>query len=184
VRYTRSVRSPLPPLALAAALLVLDQWTKAWVLATIGVGERLASFGLGFHLTHTRNTGVAFGFLREFRLILGPVLIDGTVLLGFLNVVVGTGIAVVLVRRGAALGALTRTGLALVLAGAYGNAIDRLRIGYVVDFIHFQTSWLDFPVFNVADACVVIGAGLILLAAVRRGERPAAGAGTGSAAGR
>jgi len=186
VRYTLPMhRAPtLLPLVLAAALVAIDQVTKAWIVANVGLGERLASLGLGFHITHTRNTGVAFGFLREFRIVAGPVLIDGTVLLGIVNVVVGTAIAVYLVRRGAAAGALVRGGLALVMAGAFGNAIDRLRVGHVVDFIHFRTDWLDFPVFNVADTCVVVGAGLILLSALRRDEPRQAPAGGGSAADR
>lgn len=172
----------LTPLALATALVAIDQWTKAWVVSTIPLGVREASLGLGFHLTHTRNPGAAFGFLRDLNLIVGPVLIDGTVLLGLLNVIVSAAIVVYLVRHVAGLDAVSRTGLALVLAGAVGNAIDRLRLGYVVDFIHFQVGAFDFPVFNVADASVVIGAGLLLIAAMR-GPR-ASGAPEGSARGR
>jgi signal peptidase II len=168
VRYARTMRPATLPLTLAAALVVVDQISKAWVVATIPPGVREASLGLGFHLTHTRNPGAAFGVLRDLRIVLGPVLVDGTVLLGLLNLVVAIGIVVYLVPRGGRLDRLVTTGLSLVLAGAVGNAIDRLRLGYVVDFIHFQVGAFDFPVFNVADACVVIGAGLLLLSALRR----------------
>ncbi|CAN5850762.1 signal peptidase II [soil metagenome] len=170
------VRSSALPLALAVALVALDQWTKGWVVATIPLGVREASLGLGFHLTHTRNPGVAFGFLRDLQLIVGPVLVDGTVVLGLLNLVVSGAIVFYLVMRGSKLGTLTRVALALVLAGALGNAVDRIQLGYVIDFIHFQVGAFDFPVFNVADACVVIGAGLLLLTSLRRdapGERAA-----------
>jgi signal peptidase II len=171
VRYARPMRRPtLAALSLAAALVVLDQWSKAWVVHTIPLGVREATLGLGFHLTHTRNPGAAFGFLRDLNVIVGPVLIDGTVLLGLLNLVVGAAIVVYLARRAGRLDALSRTGLALVLAGAVGNAIDRLRLGYVIDFVHFQAGPIDFPVFNLADASVVIGAGLLLLAALRPDE--------------
>jgi signal peptidase II len=158
----------LTPLAAAAALVAFDQWTKAWVVDTIPLGVREASLGLGFHLTHTRNPGAAFGFLRDFSVILGPVLIDGTVLLGLLNLVVSAAIVAYLVRQAERLDAPTRMGLALVLGGAIGNAVDRLRLGYVTDFIHFQVGAFDFPVFNVADASVVVGAGLLLIAAMQR----------------
>ena len=72
--------------------------------------------------------------------------------------------------------------LGLVLAGAAGNMIDRLRLGYVVDFIHFRVGWFDFPVFNVADSCVVIGAALLVLASFlgERREQRAAQAANGA----
>jgi signal peptidase II len=162
------MRPILAPLGVAAALFALDKASKAWVVATIPPGVRETSLGLGFHLTHTRNPGAAFGVLRDFRVVLGPVLVDGTVLLGLLNLVVAIGIVVYLATHRGRLEPIASAALALVLAGALGNAVDRLRLGYVVDFIHFQVGWFDFPVFNVADACVVIGAGLLLLNVLRR----------------
>jgi signal peptidase II len=174
----------LVPLAIAAALVALDQWSKAWVAGTIPLGVREASLGLGFHLTHTRNPGAAFGLLRDFNLAVGPVLLDGTALLGLLNLLVGTAIVVFLAVRTSRLDAASRAGLVFVLAGAVGNAIDRLRLGYVIDFIHFQVGAFDFPVFNLADAFVVIGAGLLLLASMRRDEPRSADAAEGSAGGR
>jgi signal peptidase II len=161
----------LIPLALAAALVLVDQLTKAWVLATIPLGAREATLGLGFHVTHTRNTGAAFGFLRELQLVLGPVLIDGTFVLGLLSLAVSIGLVGYLLANGDRLTSGTRVALALVLAGAAGNMIDRLGRGFVVDFIHFQVGWFDFPVFNAADAAIVIGAVLIVLGTLF-GRRP------------
>lgn len=148
---------------LAAALLVaLDQWTKVWAQAAFATGDPLP-LGLGFSLTYVRNTGAAFGMLRGVEVPLGPVTVDGTFLLGLLSLVVAVWLVVHLLRHGRNHGAWTRIALTAVLAGAVGNMIDRLRLGYVIDFVHFQVGWFDFPVFNVADMLVVGGATLLLL---------------------
>lgn len=161
----------LVPLITAALLIALDQATKAWVVATVPLGVREHSLGLGFYITHTRNSGAAFGMLRDLQWVVGPVLIDATVLLGLLNLVVSAVLVVYLLTRGERLDTLTRAALTLVLAGAAGNMIDRLRLGYVVDFIDFQVGSFDFAVFNVADSCIVIGAGLLILSGLLDGRR-------------
>ncbi len=153
-------------LLLAALLVAADQISKAWVVAALPEGSREVSIGLGFHIVHIRNNGAAFGMLRNLHLQLGPLTIDGTFLLGILSAVVALVIAVYLLRSGRRLSTVTRVALALVLAGATGNMIDRFRLHYVVDFIHFHVRGFDFAVFNVADASIVIGAGLLLLASV------------------
>ncbi len=162
----------LAPLAVAAALVAIDQLSKAWVAATVPLGVREYSLGLGFHITHTRNSGAAFGMLRDLQLPIGPLLIDATVVLGLLNLAVSVALIVFLLRRGPRLGALTRWASALVLAGAAGNMLDRLLLGYVVDFIDFQVGAFDFAVFNVADACIVVGAALLVLGGLT-GDREA-----------
>ena len=155
----------------SALLVALDQATKLWAQARFGpTGDELP-VGLGFSLTYTRNTGAAFGMLRDLAIPVGPIVLDGTLALGLLSAAVAVGLIVFLLRRGAALDALSYAALTLVLAGAVGNMIDRLRLGYVIDFIHFQVGWFDFPVFNVADSCVVLGAGVLLIASFRDGRR-------------
>jgi len=161
--HSPAMRRRSRPLAIAAALVVIDQLSKLWVAANVPLGVREYTLGLGFHITHTRNTGAAFGLLRDLQWVVGPVLIDATVLLGLLNLVVSVGLIAFLVMRGALLDRLVRAACVLILAGAFGNMIDRLRLGYVIDFIDFQVGWFDFAVFNVADASIVIGAGLLLL---------------------
>jgi signal peptidase II len=103
---------------------VLDQASKAWVVATIPLGVREHTLGLGFHITHTRNSGAAFGLLRDLEWVVGPVLIDATVVLGLLNLVVSVALVVYLLVRGQRLDRLTRAAAVLVLAGAAGNMID------------------------------------------------------------
>lgn len=147
---------------LAALLVGLDQLSKAWVVGSMPLGAS-EPLGLGFSITHSRNTGAAFGLLRDLSVPLGPLVIDGTFLLGLLSAAVSLALTIYLLANRGKLGALTGTALALVLAGAAGNMIDRFRLGYVVDFIHFRVGWFDFPVFNVADTCVVVGAGLLIV---------------------
>ena len=153
-------------LLLAALLVAADQISKAWVVTALPEGSREVSVGLGFGFVRIRNNGAAFGMLRNLHLQVGPLTIDGTVMLGILSALVALVIALYLLRSGRHLAALTRVALALVLAGAVGNMIDRFRLHYVVDFIHFHVRGFDFAVFNVADASIVIGAALLLLASV------------------
>ena len=165
-------RRPLP-FALALVLIALDQATKSWVVAEVAIGERAASWLGFFHLTHTRNTGAAFGLLRDLRLDLGFSTIDGVQVLGLVSLLVATAIVVVLLRP-TRLDRLTVIALGTLLGGAVGNGIDRLRLGYVTDFIQTQAGWFDFPVFNVADIAIVVGAGLLVLSTLLHPSPPAA----------
>lgn len=152
---------------IAAALLVaLDQLTKVWAVGTFPLRGPSVPVGLGFHFTYTQNTGAAFGMLQR-----GPT---ATLLLGVLSAVVTVGLAVYLWRSGRTLSRVQVTAFTLILAGAAGNMIDRFALGYVRDFIHFYLPQYNFsfPVFNVADSCVVIGAGLLIVSSFF--ERPKA----------
>lgn len=160
-------------LLLAALLIAADQLSKAWLVTTLAVGSRERPLGLGFYIIHTRNNGAAFGILQNLYLQVGALVIDGTFALGVLSALVGLAIFFTLLGSGRRLAALTRISLALVLAGAWGNMIDRFRLGYVVDFVHFHVPGFDFPVFNVADACIVVGAALLLLASLVASGRAA-----------
>jgi signal peptidase II len=97
-------------------------------------------------LDYTLNTGAAFGILRT-----------RGILFALVAIVVSVGI-VVYYRAVAASPVLVRTALALVLGGAIGNLVDRIRLGYVVDFVDLR--W--WPVFNVADSSIVIGVCLLI----------------------
>ncbi len=139
---------------LAAVLIATDQLSKFWVVKTLTFGER-NPIGLGFNLTYTKNTGAAFGILQ-----------NSTLILGGLSALVSLLLIIYLVRQAKRIHFLQRSALTLILAGALGNMIDRFRLGYVVDFIDFYLPSInfDFAVFNVADSCVVIGAGLLMIA--------------------
>lgn len=137
--------------ALAAALIILDQIVKRWVVATYPLGGAGQYIGLGFSFTYERNTGAAFSLFR-----------GNPYALGTLSAVVAAVLLTYLIVRRKSIGTLQRYALSSILAGAVGNMIDRFRLGYVVDFIHFQIPSFNFAVFNVADSCVVIGAALLI----------------------
>ena len=149
-------------LIFAAALVALDQLSKVWAVNNFPLGGPSVPLGLGFHFTYTKNIGAAFGILQR-----GPA---ATLLLGVLSAVVALGILVYLLRNSRTLPRLQAWAFTLILAGAVGNMIDRFALGYVRDFIHFYLPNFNFPVFNVADSCVVIGAGLLIISSFF--ERP------------
>jgi signal peptidase II len=146
-------------LPLTLVIILLDQLTKNWVVKAFSEYERLELLPvLDFTLMY--NTGAAFSFLagasgwqRWFFVTLAFA--------------VSVGIVVWLRRMRADDQRLLGAGLALILGGALGNVIDRLRIGKVVDFVHVHWNDAYFPAFNVADSAITIGAGLLLLDALR-----------------
>jgi signal peptidase II len=138
-------------IALAAVLIGLDQIVKQWVVATYPLRGAGQYIGLGFSFTYEQNTGAAFSLFQ-----------GNPYALGTLSAVVSVAILVYLIRQRKTLGTLQRYALASILAGAVGNMIDRFRLGYVVDFIHFKIPGFNFAVFNIADCCVVIGAALLI----------------------
>jgi signal peptidase II len=160
--------------ALAAAIVGLDQLSKAWVVAEVPLGTRVASWGGILHLTHTRNSCAAFGFLRDQTFELGAFAISGVQVLGLVSLAVAVALAVWLARS-RTLAPFTRLALGAIMGGAIGNGIDRWRLGYVTDFVHAQRGWFDFPVFNVADIGISVGASALLLATFLGGRHdPAA----------
>lgn len=128
---------------LAAALVALDQVVKFLVRANIPLGEGVPFLPHILQLTYYQNTGAAFSLLNEHTWVLTLISAAASVLL-----------AVLLVRKTFS-HPLAMTTLSLVLAGAVGNLIDRLFMGYVTDM--FQTLFMNFPIFNVADICIVCG---------------------------
>ena len=137
---------------LAAALLVwLDQWTKLLVVQNLKNADPFVLIPGVLELGYVENTGAAFGILqgsRMFFLILTPV-----VCLFLLAVLLKTP------RRKKYLP--LNIILCFIMAGALGNYIDRLKNGYVVDFIYFKP--IDFPLFNVADIFITVGFAVLLL---------------------
>lgn len=154
-------------LLLVAAVLAADQVTKQIILATLAPGERLPVIDGWFQLRLIVNRGGLFGLFRDLAEIWRAALFTGVPILacvGLLAFLLRTPAAQLLLRRG----------LALILGGALGNLTDRLRYGHVVDFL--DVFWRDhhWPAFNVADAAICVGVGLILLdAGLRREPGPA-----------
>jgi signal peptidase II len=148
-------QSALSWLWLSAALIVVDQASKWLAVASLPYQVQVA-FVPGFwnwHLTH--NTGAAFSFLAN----------AGGWQHGFF-IALATLISVVLavaLRRVAREDWRNAFPFALIIAGALGNLVDRLRFGYVVDFVEWHAADSYYwPVFNVADSCIVVGAVLMV----------------------
>ena len=146
-------------LIFAAAWVVLDQAVKFLVRAAIPLHTSQTFIPGLFDLTYIRNTGAAFSIFSSHTWML-------TVLSG-----VATAVLLVLLLRRALPTRLGMVSLSLLLAGAAGNFIDRLAFGYVTDM--FETTFMNFPVFNVADIGVVIGGVLLVLTVLLSGEKEA-----------
>jgi signal peptidase II len=142
---------------IAGLIVVADQATKAVVLDRFDLGESATVIPGFFDLTLVHNTGAAFGFLNSVEFPFKTVVL-----------------VLVAVAALAAMGAyatmlppqqwVARLGLALILGGAAGNLIDRIRLGYVIDFV--DLSWKGgwhFWAFNVADSAITVGVSLMLL---------------------
>lgn len=145
------MRLPPGPL-LALAVLALDQATKWLALAHLDPYQPVAVTPF-FNLVLVWNRGVSFGLFAG----AGE---HGPWLLTLVAAAIGAFLLVWLYRETRP---VTRTALWLVLAGAVGNVIDRVRFGAVVDFLDFHAMGYHWPAFNVADSAIVVGAGLILL---------------------
>ena len=144
-------------LIFAAVWVALDQAVKFLVRAAIPLHTSQTLIPGLFDLTYIRNTGAAFSIFSSHTWML-------TVLSG-----VATAVLLVLLLRRALPTRLGMLSLSLLLAGAAGNLIDRLAFGYVTDM--FETTFMNFPVFNVADIGVVIGGVLLVLTVLLAGKK-------------
>lgn len=146
-------------LAISLPLYVLDLATKSWIVANFDLNGREQEVIRGvFWLHHAANTGIAFGLFNgteHANWAFGAISLTALALLTFFY------------RKGAFPGPFSRLAVALLVAGIFGNLTDRLMHGYVVDFLKFDFGFWPFhpwPSFNVADSCVVVAAGLLMIA--------------------
>ncbi len=109
-----------------------------------------------FNITHARNTGAAFGFLNAVDIPFKPYLMTAVAAIALVSIIVYS-------THAATQFPLSQYGLAGVVGGAIGNLIDRVRVGYVLDFIDVYWRGWHFWTFNVADAAISVGAGLLIL---------------------
>ena len=159
---TTPSRSSLPYLALSAAVVALDQASKFLIEHRLALFQSVRVLPV-LEITRLHNTGAAFSFLA-----------DGAGwqrwLFTALAIVVSLALTFWLRRidRGAR---VLACGVALIIGGAIGNLIDRLRLGHVIDFIYAHWERHYFPAFNAADSAICIGAGLLLLDSWLSGRR-------------
>jgi signal peptidase II len=141
-------------LLIALVFLCVDQFSKLWVKSALYFGERIILIPNILDITYVENTGGAFGIFgglsTPYKTIIFTVFALGAIALIIYYIIKIT---------------LESTsiycGLALILSGAMGNFIDRLRLGYVVDFISLHYKNYHWPVFNVADMTICIGLAVI-----------------------
>jgi signal peptidase II len=146
-----------PYLLLLSALVILaDRVTKNLIIHRIRPGFTITIIPGIFHLSHVLNTGAAFSLLEN-----AP---PNAVRLGLIafSVVAALVVFALLWRTGRTMSP-TSVALALILGGALGNLYDRIRFHHVVDFLAVKIYHYNWPDFNVADSCIVIGACLLLL---------------------
>ncbi len=129
-------------------LVVIDQLVKWWVRASIPLGQSIPFIPYLMDLAYVQNTGAAFSVFSRHTWLLTLISLAGSVLLA------------ILLWKKYFPGWVGKLSLSLVLAGAVGNLIDRAFLGYVTDM--FQTTFIHFAVFNVADICVVVGGFLLV----------------------
>ena len=149
-------------LLLSALIVLADQLSKSYITSHYGEFEFTTVLPI-LDITRMHNVGAAFSFLATASGWQRWLFIT-------LAVIVSIGIVVWLYRMPRSQGLLA-CGLALVLGGAIGNVIDRIRLGAVVDFIHFHWDRAYFPAFNIADSAITVGAACLILDALLEPKR-------------
>ena len=132
--------------AVFLVLLAADQILKYWVTQNLDLYESMPLIPGLVELKYIQNTGGGWSILSDYTWLLS--LLTSVILV----------VVLILLVRGIVRHPLGRWGCVLLLAGGLGNLIDRFRLGYVVDMFNFQ--FISFPVFNIADICVVCGMAL------------------------
>jgi signal peptidase II len=141
---------------IAIVVVLLDHWTKHLAASRIRMYAHIQVIPGFFRLTHTENSGAAFSLFADH-----PARWKTELLIAFS--VVAMAIVFVLLWKQSRTLSITGIALALILGGAAGNLWDRLATGHVVDFLLFYVKQYEWPVFNLADSSVVVGAGLLIL---------------------
>jgi signal peptidase II len=130
------------------SIILIDQYIKYIVVGNISVNDSIPVIGSFFQISHIHNYGAAFSILQDKQVFLiATVSVLCIVLFAFL-----------ILKRKAYHWSLV-VAISMIIGGGVGNLIDRIRLGYVIDFLRFGT----FPVFNFADMCVVCGSGLLII---------------------
>lgn len=139
-------------LLLAVAIIIFDQITKYLVVNNIGLTDSIKVIPQVLDFVYVKNKGAAFSFLADRNY--------GIILLSLISLIFCIGVLIYIFKRKPD-NKLLMTSLMLMFAGAFGNAIDRILRRFVVDFIELK--FIEFPVFNIADISITVGAALIII---------------------
>ncbi|MCX7816542.1 MAG: signal peptidase II [Syntrophales bacterium] len=145
-------------------VLICDQLTKYLIYISIDLNHTVTVLPGFFNITHVRNPGAAFGFLAEAPHFLRYTFFTGVSIAAILLILY-------YLKLQQTNDTLTVLSLSLILAGALGNMIDRVRFGEVIDFMDFHIGNAHWPAFNVADSAISIGAFLLFISLVKGKER-------------
>ena len=141
-------------LAVSLTVIFLDQISKSWIEHNVSLYQSIQVIPNFFHITHIKNTGGAFGILSEFK-----GLYFKTFFILFTLLTLGVvGVFYCKLKPNQVAPAL---GIALIIGGAIGNLIDRIRLGGVIDFLDVHYYSLHWPAFNAADSAITIGSVLL-----------------------
>jgi signal peptidase II len=151
-----SNRAHLVHFSIALVVVLLDRWTKHLAATRIALYSHIQVIPGFFRITHTENTGAAFSLFAD-----SPAHWKTAMLIAF-SLVAMVIVTVLLWRQSHAL-TVTAVALSLILGGATGNLWDRVARGRVVDFLLVYVKQYQWPVFNLADSAIVIGATLLVL---------------------
>ncbi|MEE9258788.1 MAG: signal peptidase II [Nitrospinaceae bacterium] len=138
------------------ALIIFDQYTKFMVTVHVPLHYSIRVIDGFFSLTHIRNAGVAFGLFAGGEN-------DYKVMFFIVVSLVAIGAILFIFHRTPSENFLVQNGLTLILSGAIGNLIDRVLYNEVIDFLDFFYKGFHWPAFNVADSCITIGVGLMMV---------------------
>ena len=156
----------LPWLGLSVVIIVLDWLSKQWALATLEFKTPMQVIDGFWNWTLVHNTGAAFSFLANAGGWQQWLFSGLAVLI--------SGVCIVMLAKAERADWRTALPLALIIGGALGNLIDRIRFGYVIDFVHWY--WRDFhwPVFNLADSAITLAAVLLITFTLFPDKKPEA----------
>ncbi len=135
-----------------AASIVLDQLTKKWAVGVLKDGSSIKVIGDFLRFTYAENRGAAFSILQDQRVFF------------IITTVVMLAVMAYIYFKTKNITKLSKLSIVMIAGGAIGNFLDRLRLGYVVDFIDVRFgSFYNFPIFNIADSFVVCGTILMII---------------------
>jgi signal peptidase II len=147
----------------APVIVIIDQVTKATIDSTMALHDSLAVIPGFFSITYVRNPGAAFGFLAGASPMFRSI---------FFLCITAAAIGLILyyISKSQNDEPLLIFALSLILSGAVGNFIDRIKIGEVIDFLDVYIGSHHWPAFNVADSAISVGAVILIIAMYRRGK--------------
>ena len=144
---------------IGGTVLFLDQLSKFYIQKSLVIGQLIPVLGDFFRITYLKNPGVAFGLFPGQRLFFIFITFAIIILL------------FTYLRRVERAGIWLKLSLSLILGGALGNLIDRLRMGEVIDFLDFGFGPHRWPAFNLADSAISVGVGMLLIKILKRKDK-------------